>query len=41
MSRAEQEVRFGMTGCVRLALAIHIHQPIGNFEGVFESAYQR
>ena len=29
-----------MTGCLRLALAIHIHQPIGNFEGVFEDAYR-
>ena len=29
-----------MTGCLRLALAIHIHQPIGNFEGVFESAHR-
>ena len=29
-----------MTGCLRLALAIHIHQPIGNFEGVFENAYR-
>ena len=25
---------------VRLCLAIHNHQPIGNFDGVFESAYQ-
>ena len=25
---------------VRLVLALHNHQPIGNFEGVFESAYQ-
>ena len=29
-----------MTGCLRLALAIHIHQPIGNFDGVFEDAYR-
>ena len=29
-----------MTGCLRLALAIHIHQPIGNFGGVFENAYR-
>lgn len=27
-------------GKVRLALAIHNHQPIGNFDGVFEAAYQ-
>jgi alpha-amylase len=24
---------------VRLILALHIHQPVGNFDGVFESAY--
>src|SRR5205085_4835612 len=29
-----------MTGCLRLALAIHIHQPVGNFSGVFENAYR-
>jgi alpha-amylase len=29
-----------MTGCLRLVLAIHIHQPVGNFDGVFESAYR-
>ncbi|GIW88961.1 MAG: alpha-amylase [Isosphaeraceae bacterium] len=25
---------------VRLILALHIHQPVGNFDGVFESAYR-
>src|SRR6476619_6252731 len=25
---------------VRLILALHNHQPVGNFEGVFESSYQ-
>jgi hypothetical protein len=29
-----------MTNPVRLALVLHNHQPIGNFEGVFESAYR-
>ncbi|HID20844.1 MAG TPA: alpha-amylase, partial [Planctomycetaceae bacterium] len=29
-----------MTGRIRLVLVIHNHQPIGNFEGVFEAAYQ-
>lgn len=29
-----------MTCRIRLCLAIHNHQPIGNFEDVFESAYQ-
>jgi 4-alpha-glucanotransferase len=29
-----------MTGCLRLVLAIHIHQPVGNFDGVFEDAYR-
>jgi alpha-amylase len=29
-----------MTCRVRLVLAIHNHQPIGNFDGVFESAYR-
>ena len=28
-----------MTCRVRLVLAIHDHQPIGNFDGVFEEAY--
>ncbi len=28
-----------MSGTVRLVLAIHNHQPIGNFDGVFEAAY--
>jgi alpha-amylase/alpha-mannosidase (GH57 family) len=29
-----------MTSRIRLVLAIHNHQPIGNFDGVFESAFQ-
>ena len=29
-----------MAGTVRLVLAFHNHQPIGNFDGVFEQAYQ-
>ena len=29
-----------MSHPLRLILAIHNHQPIGNFEGVFEQAYQ-
>jgi len=29
-----------MTSRVRLVLAIHNHQPIGNFDGVFEDAYR-
>ncbi len=29
-----------MTNPVRLALVLHNHQPIGNFEGVFEAAYR-
>ncbi|MCA9083863.1 MAG: DUF1926 domain-containing protein [Planctomycetaceae bacterium] len=29
-----------MAGTVRLILALHNHQPIGNFDGVFEQAYQ-
>ena len=29
-----------MAGTVRLILAFHNHQPIGNFDGVFEQAYQ-
>ena len=29
-----------MTCRIRLVLAIHNHQPIGNFEGVFEEAYR-
>ena len=29
-----------MAGTVRLILAFHNHQPIGNFEGVFEQSYQ-
>ncbi len=30
-----------MSSSVRLALVFHNHQPIGNFEGVFEEAYQQ
>lgn len=29
-----------MTGRVRLIVALHNHQPMGNFDGVFEGAYQ-
>ncbi|MBI3866270.1 MAG: DUF1926 domain-containing protein [Planctomycetia bacterium] len=29
-----------MSGRIRLVLALHDHQPIGNFDGVFEAAYQ-
>ena len=29
-----------MTNPIRLSLVFHNHQPIGNFEGVFEAAYQ-
>jgi 4-alpha-glucanotransferase len=29
-----------MTCRIRLVLALHNHQPIGNFDGVFEAAYQ-
>lgn len=29
-----------MTNNLRLCLALHNHQPIGNFDGVFEQAYQ-
>jgi hypothetical protein len=29
-----------MTCRIRLVLAIHDHQPVGNFEGVFENAYR-
>lgn len=29
-----------MTCRIRLVLALHDHQPIGNFDGVFEAAYQ-
>ena len=25
---------------VRLILALHDHQPVGNFDGVFESSYE-
>lgn len=30
----------GMTEPIRLILAIHNHQPVGNFDGVFEDAYR-
>jgi alpha-amylase len=30
-----------MNGSVRLALVLHNHQPVGNFEHVFEEAYQK
>ena len=29
-----------MTRPIRLVLTLHNHQPIGNFDGVFESAYR-
>ena len=29
-----------MPNTIRLALVLHNHQPIGNFDGVFEQAYQ-
>jgi alpha-amylase len=29
-----------MSGRIRLVLALHNHQPIGNFDGVFEGAFQ-
>ncbi|HZZ73603.1 MAG TPA: alpha-amylase/4-alpha-glucanotransferase domain-containing protein [Pirellulales bacterium] len=29
-----------MSNAIRLALVLHNHQPVGNFEGVFEQSYQ-
>jgi 4-alpha-glucanotransferase len=29
-----------MSNSLRLCLVLHNHQPIGNFDGVFEQAYQ-
>ena len=29
-----------MSGNVRLILTLHNHQPVGNFDGVFEAAFQ-
>ena len=29
-----------MTNSIRLVLALHNHQPVGNFDHVFEQAYQ-
>jgi len=29
-----------MTNAIRLCLVLHNHQPVGNFDGVFEQAYQ-
>jgi len=29
-----------MTNAIRLCLVLHNHQPVGNFDGVFEKAYQ-
>ena len=29
-----------MSGSVRLILSFHNHQPVGNFDGVFEQAYR-
>ncbi|MEZ6122254.1 MAG: alpha-amylase/4-alpha-glucanotransferase domain-containing protein [Planctomycetaceae bacterium] len=39
MSLQSTEFDF-MAGTVRLILAFHNHQPIGNFDGVFEQSYQ-
>lgn len=30
-----------MTNPIRLVLAVHNHQPVGNFDGVFEECYER
>jgi alpha-amylase len=35
-----EEGKLSMSSRIRLVLALHDHQPIGNFDGVFESAYQ-
>ena len=29
-----------MSGQLRLILTLHNHQPVGNFDGVFEAAFQ-
>lgn len=36
----ESSKELNMNGRIRLVLALHNHQPIGNFGGVFEAAYQ-
>src|SRR5262245_24157469 len=35
-----EEGTLSMSCRIRLVLALHDHQPIGNFDGVFEAAYQ-
>ena len=35
-----RDLRKTMTKHVHLCLVLHNHQPIGNFDGVFEQAYQ-
>ena len=35
-----EEGTLSMSSRIRLVLALHDHQPIGNFDGVFEAAYQ-
>src|SRR6476620_11092276 len=35
-----EEGKLSMSCRIRLVLALHNHQPIGNFDGVFEGAYQ-
>src|SRR5260370_31464490 len=35
-----EEGPLSMSCRIRLVLALHDHQPIGNFDGVFEAAYQ-
>lgn len=35
-----EEGTLSMTSRIRLVLALHDHQPIGNFDGVFEAAFQ-
>jgi len=35
-----EEGKLSMSSRIRLVLALHDHQPIGNFDGVFEAAYQ-
>src|SRR5216683_3070702 len=35
-----EEGKLSMSSRIRLVLALHDHQPIGNFDGVFEAAFQ-
>src|SRR5215471_11312254 len=37
---AMEEGKLSMSCRIRLVLALHDHQPIGNFDGVFEAAFQ-